>query len=228
MVRVVTDSVADLPPALADSLGITVVPIVVRFGSEEFRDGIDLSPDQFYERLRASPKPPATSMPPLTAFAEVYRRLAAGGDSILAVMVSSRLSGTWSVAQQAREMVAAAGRIEVMDTGTATMAQGFIAMRAAQAARAGASLPEVLEAAERTRRRVDFLCTFDTLEYLRRGGRIGAVAPQGQPADRAARRGRGAGGPDPFPVESAGPAGRFCRRVLADRGAGRRGHGVRR
>ncbi len=173
-VRIVTDSVADLPREVVERLGIEVIPMLVRFGEEEFRDGIDMTPDQFYERLATSPRPPATSMPGPPLFAEVYRR--AGADEVLVITVSSKLSGTWSVARQARTLLPGGPRIEVMDSGTATMAEGFIVMRAAEAARAGASLEEVREAAEQARARVDFLCTFDTLEYLRRGGRIGAAS----------------------------------------------------
>jgi DegV family protein with EDD domain len=172
-VAIVTDSVADLPPQVAEEFGITVVPIVVRFGADLYRDGLDLSPDEFYERLRGSKALPATSVPPPVAFADVYDKLAQEASEIVVINVTSRLSGTYQVALQARGLMKKRCRVEVLDSQWAVMAQGFITIAAARAARAGASLDEVLDAAHRTMRRVDMRAAFDTLEYLERGGRIG-------------------------------------------------------
>jgi DegV family protein with EDD domain len=173
-VGVVTDSVADLPEQEVRRLGIGVVPLILRLGSEEFRDGVDLTPEQFYERLRERQEFPLTATPSPADFAEACERQEAG--QVLVITVSAKLSSTIEAARQAGEMLKGRARVEVLDSGTATLNEGFIVMRAAEAARAGASLEEVREAALRARARVDFLCTFDTLEYLRRGGRIGAAA----------------------------------------------------
>jgi DegV family protein with EDD domain len=174
MVRVLTDSVADLPSSVVKELGITVVPLLVRFGEVLYRDGIDLTVEQFYDKLMESKMLPGTSVPTPVDFSEAYDKLAEETDEILAVILSSRLSGTYDVAKQSVGLMKKKKcRVEVIDSGWATMAEGFIAMKAAEAARAGASLDEVTELARRTIPRVDFLCTFDTLEYLRRGGRIG-------------------------------------------------------
>ena len=172
-VAIVTDSVADLPPEVAEEFGITVVPIVVRFGTDLYRDGLDLGPDQFYERLRGSKALPATSVPPPMAFADVYDKLAEKASEIAVISVTSRLSATYQVALQAVGLMKKRCRIEVLDSQWAVMAQGFITIAAAKAARAGASLDEVLDEARRTMRRVDMRAAFDTLEYLERGGRIG-------------------------------------------------------
>ncbi len=172
-VAVVTDSIADLPPQVTEEFGITVVPIIVRFGTDLYRDGLDLSPDEFYKRLRGSKALPATSVPPPVAFADVYDKLAEKTNEILVVTVTSRLSGTHQVASQAVKLMKKRCRVEVLDSQSAVMAQGFITIAAARAARAGASLDEVLDVARRTMRRVDICAAFDTLEYLERGGRIG-------------------------------------------------------
>jgi len=172
-VAIVTDSVADLPPRVAEEFGITVVPLVVRFGTDVYRDGLDLSPDEFYERLRGSKALPATSVPPPMAFADVYDKLAEKTNGIVVISVTSRLSATYQVALQAVGLMKKRCRIEVLDSQWAVMAQGFITIAAAKAARAGASLDEVLDAARRTMRRVAMRAAFDTLEYLERGGRIG-------------------------------------------------------
>jgi DegV family protein with EDD domain len=172
-VAVVTDSVADLPPQVAEEFGITVVPLVVRFGTDLYRDGLDLSSDEFYERLRGSKALPATSVPPPVAFADVYDKLAEKTNEIVVITVTARLSGTYQVAVQAAGLMKKRCRVEVLDSQWAVMAQGFIVIAAAKAAQAGANLDEVLDAARRTMHRVEIRAAFDTLEYLERGGRIG-------------------------------------------------------
>jgi DegV family protein with EDD domain len=172
-VKIVTDSVADLPSQVAKELDITVVPILVRWGEELYRDGIDLTAEQFYQRLKRSKIPPSTSLPSPGTFAEAYDKLAETANEILAIIVTSRLTGTYNVALQSIGLMKRKCRVEVIDSKSATMAEGFVVMKAAQAARAGASLDEVMEVTRKTIPRVDFLSTFDTLEYLKRGGRIG-------------------------------------------------------
>jgi len=154
-------------------LGITVVPLVLRFGAETYRDGVDLTPDQFYQKLKTSEAFPATSVPPPDAYAQAYDKLAEETKEILVVAVSSRLSATHEVASQAVGLMKKKCRVEVIDSLTATMAEGFIAMRAAQAAKDGAKLGEVMAIAQKNIPRAGFLAAFDTLEYLRKGGRIG-------------------------------------------------------
>jgi len=172
-VKIVTDSVADLPSQVVKELGITVIPLNVRFGEEVYRDGIDLTAEQFYERLMHSKTPPATSVPPPASFAEAYDKLAEETDEILVITLSSKLSATYEVALQSIGLMKRKCRVEAIDSGWATMAEGFIVMKAARAARDGASLDEVIDMTRKTIPRVDFLSAFDTLEYLRRGGRIG-------------------------------------------------------
>jgi DegV family protein with EDD domain len=172
-VAIVTDSVSDLPPQVAEEFGITVVPLVVRFGTELYRDGLDISSDQFYQRLKASKVLPATSVPPPGAFADAYDKLAEKTNAIAVISLTSKLSATYQVALQAVGLMKKKCRVEVLDSQWAVMAQGFITIAAAKAARAGASLDEVMAVARQTMRRVDMCAAFDTLEYLERGGRIG-------------------------------------------------------
>ena len=172
-VKIVTDSVADLPPQVVNELGITVVPMNVRFGEEVYRDGIDLTAEQFYDRLVHSEVLPVTSVPSPGTFAEAYDKLAEETDEILAIILSSKLSGTYEVALQSVGLMKRKCRVEVIDSQWAVMAQGFIVMKAAKAAKTGASLDEVINITRKTIPRVDFRAAFDTLEYLKRGGRIG-------------------------------------------------------
>jgi len=172
-VAIVTDSVADLPPQVAEEFGITVIPLVVRFGTDLYRDSLDLSPDQFYEKLRTTKVLPATSVPPPAAFADAYNKLAEKTNEIMVISVTSKLSATYQVALQAVGLMKKQCRVEVLDSQWAVMAQGFITIAAAKAAQAGASLDKVLDVARHTIRRVDMRAAFDTLEYLERGGRIG-------------------------------------------------------
>ncbi len=174
-VKIVTDSVADLPSQVVQELGITVVPLYVRFGTEVYRDGVDLTAEQFYDRLVHSQILPVTSVPSPGAFAEAYDKLAQETDEILVITLTSKLSGTYEVALQSIGLMKRKCRVEVVDSKWAVMAQGFITMAAARAAQAGANLDEVLAITHRNISRVDIRAAFDTLEYLKRGGRIGAA-----------------------------------------------------
>ncbi|MBL7126651.1 MAG: DegV family protein [Dehalococcoidales bacterium] len=174
-VKVVTDSVADLPSQVVEELGITVIPLNVRFGEKVYRDGIDLTTEQFYQELTSSKVMPVTSVPSPLTFTTAYDKLAEETDEILAIMLSSKLSATHEVAVQSIGLMKRSCRVEVIDSGWAVMAQGFLVMAAARAALAGAKLDELIEIVRANIPRVDMRAAFDTLEYLRRGGRIGAA-----------------------------------------------------
>ena len=163
-VKIVTDSVADLPPEVARELGITVIPLNVRFSTEVYRDGIDITAEQFYEKLRYSGIMPVTSVPSPGTFAKAYDKLAEETDEILAIILTSKLSGTYEVALQSIGLMKKKCRVEVIDSQLAVMAQGFVVIKAARTAQAGANLDEVVEVARKTIPRADLLATFDTLE----------------------------------------------------------------
>ncbi len=175
-VKIITDSVADIPAEAVAELGITVIPVLVRFGEETYRDGIDITTDQFYEKLVNGKVMPTTSVPSLDIFARSYARLAEETDEILVIMLSSKLSGLYNAALQSADLVEKDCRIEVVDSGCAVMAQGFVVIKAARAARDGASLDEILEIVRDNLPRVEIRAAFDTLEFLQRGGRIGKAA----------------------------------------------------
>ena len=172
-VKIVTDSVADLPPQVVSELGITVVPLNVRFGTEVYRDGVDLTAEQFYDRLMHSQTLPVTSVPSPGTFAEAYDKLTEETDEILAIIVSAKLSGTYEVALQSIGLIKRKCRVEVIDSQFGAVAEGLVVIAAAKAAQAGASLDEVIDVTQKTIPRVDMRAAFDTLEYLKRGGRIG-------------------------------------------------------
>jgi DegV family protein with EDD domain len=172
-VGIVTDTVADLSPQMVKELDVSVVPLSVRFGENVYRDGIDLTPDQFYAKLKTSKVFPNSSVPSPGDFLSVYNELAEKTDEIVVITVTSRLSATCEVARQSIALMKRKCRVEIVDSRTATMAEGFIVMAAAKAAQEGATIDEVIAVARRNIPRVDFLAAFDTLEYLRRGGRIG-------------------------------------------------------
>lgn len=175
-VKIVTDSVADLPSQVVQELGITVVPLHIRFGTDVYRDGIDLTADRFYDMLVREKAMPVTSVPSPGAFAETYNKLSEETDEILVITLTSKLSGTYDVALQSIGLMEKKCRVEVIDSQLAAMAQGFLVMAAARAGQAGASFDEVLDIVHKNIPRADMRAAFDSLEYLRRGGRIGKAA----------------------------------------------------
>jgi DegV family protein with EDD domain len=172
-VKIITDSTSDLPAEVARKLGITVIPLYVHFGSEAYRDGIDLTTDQFYPKMVASSVIPTTSVPAPADFAREYDRLAKETDEILVLTISRKLSATYDSAKQGLEERKSKSRIELLDSRLALMGLGLIAIAAAKAADKGADLKEVLALTKENIPRLDMRIAFDTLEYLRRGGRIG-------------------------------------------------------
>ena len=172
-IRVVTDSVSDIPADIVEELGITVVPAYVRFGNDVYKDGVELTTDDFFDRLLNGPDFPATSQPAIGDFSETYASVADGADGIVSVHVSSKVSGTVNSAQQGAGVADVGCPIEVVDTLQASMGSGLVAIAAAKAARDGGSLEKVTAAANDAAGRCQCVCLLDTLEYLVKGGRIG-------------------------------------------------------
>ena len=172
-VKIIADSLGDVPPEVAKELGITIIPVHVIFGAESFRDGIDLTTEQFYDKLTREKTLPTTSVPPLGTFVDAFDKLAEETDQILAITVSSKLSATHETAAQAVELMKRKCRVEVVDSLGAGMAEGLLVITAAKAAQAGAGLDEVIKLTQRNITRTEIRMAFDTLEYLKRGGRIG-------------------------------------------------------
>lgn len=172
-VRVVTDSTCDLPQEVVDELGIVVVPLVVRFGDDEYLDGVDIDTETFYRRLASDPVSPATSQPSVEAFRAVYEDLLVSSDGIVSVHLSGKLSGTMNSATLARADSSRPDAIELVDSLTTSCALGEVARQAAEVAASGADVAMVAAAAREAAKRVYVMIALDTIEYLRRGGRIG-------------------------------------------------------
>ena len=172
-VKIVTDSSADLPPQLAQQLGITVVPLYVRFGSEVYRERVDISDDEFYQRLLHGPTHPVTIQPSPQDFVNAYQELSPEADGIVSIHISSKLSGTCNSALQGKEMTDKGCPIEVMDSQLVSVGLGLISMAAATVAKTGADLQRVVEEVKQTIPNSHLLCLIDTLKYLLLGGRVG-------------------------------------------------------
>ena len=172
-VKVVTDSISDLPADLAADLGITIVPANVYFGTTEYKDGVDLTADEFFDKLMNGPDFPTTSQPSAGEFSDTYTSVSDGVDGIVSVHVSSKVSGTFNSARQGAEHANVGCPVEVLDTLQASMGIGLIAIAAARAAQAGGSIEEVTAVARSAIERCQFMALLDTLEYLQKGGRIG-------------------------------------------------------
>ncbi len=172
---VITDSTAYIPPDLTQRYGIRVVPLSVVWGNEVFHDGVDITPTQFYTRLKTAKVMPSTSQTTPDEFKKVFAPIVEAGDSILAVLISSKLSGTMDSAIQAKAAFPKA-KIELIDTMTTCMALGFCSLAAARAVHDGADLAGAANAARRAVECSGVIFVVDTLEFLRRGGRIGGAA----------------------------------------------------
>jgi DegV family protein with EDD domain len=164
---IVLDSTADFPEAPERFPSWRIVPLYVRFGDESYKDYVELGPDEFYERIRASPSTPATSQPTPADFLAAYEELA-GYDRILSLHISGKLSGTYESARRAGD-----DRVRAIDTGTASAAIAMLALAIQRRLDRGTTDEEVDDLVSRYKREARLLFTVDTLEYLARGGRIG-------------------------------------------------------
>ena len=171
-VAIVTDSSPNIPAEIIAENKIHVVPLTVIWGEENFYDGVDISPVEFYKRLDTAKVMPSTSQPSVADFEVLFRSLHEQGYEILAVLISEDLSGTISSATQAKKLLPDA-KIEIVNSKSLAMDLGFQVLLAARAAKQGASLEECKQLAEDARDRGGIIFVLDTLEFLHRGGRIG-------------------------------------------------------
>lgn len=179
-IRIVTDSTCDLPTEVIKEHGIAVIPVLIHMGSQEYRDGIDLSREQFYKQLPGLKPPPTTAAPGHQAFRQTYERLAAEGASeIFSIHISRTLSAVVDVAGQAAQETKTA-QVTVFDSRQLSLGMGFEVESAAQAVSAGRSMSEILAGLEAQIARTHVFAALDTLEYMRRGGRMnGAITALG-------------------------------------------------
>lgn len=173
-VKIVTDSCSDIPQEEAKQLGITVVPVYLRFGDEVYRDGVDIDSSQFYRKLVTSSVHPSTAAPSPGDFAKVYNEAAKETDEIVSIHVTSKHSAVYNAALLGKETVERKGcHIEVIDSRGVTMWQGLVAIVAAKAAAAGYSLNQVVDGVREAIKQMRALALLDTVTYIVKGGRLG-------------------------------------------------------
>lgn len=177
LIRVVTDSACDLTPSQIDEQQVRVVPLTIRFGNEELVDRIELSTKEFWDRVIASDTIPATAAPSPGAFQQEFESAAdEGADGVICINLSSKLSATYQSARTAAAAVSGRIPVEVVDSLQITAGQGLLVLAAARAAQAGATLAEVAAEVNDLRDRSKMIGLVGSLEFLRRGGRIGNAA----------------------------------------------------
>ncbi len=179
MIKIVTDSTGHLTQEQAQANDITVVPAKVIFGTTEYRDEVDLTKEQFYEMLPTAKHHPTTSQPSAGDFVQVYRPILDAGREIVSIHLASKLSGTYASACTAKteleDKLKKTVPITILDTPFVSMAFGMLVLVAAQAAAAGKSRDEIVAAVNALIPKMNLILVLDTLEYLKRGGRIGAA-----------------------------------------------------
>jgi len=174
-IAIVTDSTCDLPEEIVAEYGITVVPLYINFGEQSYLDGVELSREEFYARLPDCDPPPTTAVPSPQRFVEAYEKLASeGATEILSIHISLSLSGTVNMARLAAQEVPSVP-VTVLDSGSLTMGLGFLVWTAAKAAAEGRPLDEIVAMLEDQGSRTHVFAALDTLEFLRRGGRMNRV-----------------------------------------------------
>ena len=175
MVKIICDSTGDLPEDIKKQYGITTVPLNIIFGTDSYQDGVTITPAQFYKMLVESKVHPTTSQPAPGLFAEAYRKLAGETDEILVLTISAGISGTYESAMQAKQMVDSKLNIEVIDSMWTCAGLLLPTLKAARAAEQGMKLAEITKMVKDILPKIRVYMIFDTLEYLRKGGRIGAA-----------------------------------------------------
>ncbi len=173
--KIVTDSAVDLPEELFEQYGVERMPLLINFGAQSLRSGVDIQPEEFYRRLAADPDHlPTTSQPSVGEFVDLYRRVGQTDKDIVSLHISSGLSGTINAAAQAAQQCPDLN-ITLIDTKTLSAAEGFQLVAAAQAIRRGWSLERLKQRVKDVAEQTEIFFTLDTLHYLQKGGRIGRV-----------------------------------------------------
>lgn len=174
-IALITDSTCDLPPALREQYAIHVVPLSVIWGSEQLRDGVDIQPEAFYDRLVTDPIYPTTSQPTPQDFLRVYQQAQQDdAQEVVVVTISSAMSGTYESARLAATMINMP--VHLVDSRSNSMSLGWQVLAAARAREASGSVAAMVAAADAARKSMVYIITLDTLEYLRKGGRIGGAS----------------------------------------------------
>jgi len=172
--RIFTDSVSDIPQALVDRYKITVLPLMVNFGDESYLDGVEISNQDFFDKLKACSKPPTTSQVSPGRFAEAFEAAIKQGDEIIGIFMAAKMSGTFAAAVNAAKMLET-DKISCIDSEAITFGYGLLVLEAAQMAEAGKTRQEIVERIEDIKTKVESRYIVDTLEYLLKGGRLSPI-----------------------------------------------------
>ncbi len=170
-IKIVTDSTCDLPKDILNTYDITVLPLTVRFGKENFRDGVDITTEEFFEKLGKTKEMPSTSQVSVGEFIEAFEELSQGGETVLGLFLSARLSGTYQSAVIAKNVLGL-DNVFVMDTKLATLAHGMVVFEAARMAKDGKPLEDIMERVQYMANNTKSLIVLGSLSYLEKGGRI--------------------------------------------------------
>jgi DegV family protein with EDD domain len=174
MIKIIVDSASDVEQDEADELGISLIPMKVRFGDEEYSDGINLTHKEFFEKLIESAELPQTSQINEYSWEEKFKELTADGSEVIAITISSRLSGTYSSAVKAAKKFG--GKIYVIDSMEACIGERILLQYAIRLVKEGRSATEIFKELNEKKSKIQLLAVLDTLKYLRKGGRISSVA----------------------------------------------------
>jgi DegV family protein with EDD domain len=174
-IALVTDSTCSIPKELIDKYNLHVAPQVLIWGDETFEDGVDITPSEFYTRIKKATIMPTTTQVTVASFLKIYKNLLEEDYQILSILISAKLSGTVNSAVQAKAMLPADAPIEIVDSNTTAMALGFHLLMVSRAIEQGATLPECVELALEASKHTGIFFAVDTLEFLHRGGRIGGA-----------------------------------------------------
>lgn len=175
MIKIITDSICDVPKEYAKKYGIRVMPLTVHFGDESYKDGVDFTLEEFLAKLEKADVLPTTSQVTPAAFLKVYKKEISSGNKIISIHASSQLSGTYNSALLAKEQIGSKD-IEVIDTEAITMGAGILAIKAARLAEEGLTQEKIVEEIERSKNRVKHMLIVGTLKYLHKGGRLSLSA----------------------------------------------------
>lgn len=171
-IHVVTDSGSDLALEVKERLGIHVVPMTVQFGSEIFKDGVEISVADFYAKLKTESEMPSTCQPSPADFVAMYEKIAEPGDTIISVHLSSKMSGTYQSSVLASTMLDSSIKVITVDSKAASMGLGLVAVTAAEGVQAGKDLDEILSDVQHVIDHLQVYFVVDTLEFLKKNGRI--------------------------------------------------------
>jgi len=174
-IALVTDSTASMPQELVDKYGIIVAPQILLWDKDTYEDGVNITPSEFYTRIKKTTVMPSTTQVTVAKFHEIYQSLLAQDCQILTIIISAKLSGTLNSALQAKAMQPASAPIEIIDSNSTAMALGFQVVTVARAIQQGATFPECVALAVKAKEHTGIFFAVDTLEFLHRGGRIGGA-----------------------------------------------------